>query len=121
MSSPVNVRAIHALDDLRGALTRFAGDAREPLRAAEMEIRRTLDWLQERSHYWHRQVHLCQSQNGAGRLPTVRLSRRPGGLSHSGLPGLPTSFVPGPGPTAPGGSGTAQRPAVDATSAGSSQ
>ena len=60
MSPTANVRAIRSLEDLRGALGRFGGEARESLQAAEQEIRRTLDWLQEWLNYWQREVERCQ-------------------------------------------------------------
>ncbi|PKO21910.1 MAG: hypothetical protein CVU38_12210 [Chloroflexi bacterium HGW-Chloroflexi-1] len=46
-----NVFAIHALEELRGALNRFGGEAQGSLSAAELEIRRTFDWLQERLNH----------------------------------------------------------------------
>jgi len=60
MSPTANVRAIRSLEDLKGALGRFGGEAREALQAADREIRRTLDWLQERLNYWQREVEQCQ-------------------------------------------------------------
>ena len=56
MSPTANVRAIHTLEELKGALGRFGGEARGALQAAEQEIRRTLDWLQERHNYWRSEV-----------------------------------------------------------------
>lgn len=60
MSASANVRSIQALSDLRGAWGRFASEAYESLKAAEMEIRRTFEWLAERERYWQRQVSRCQ-------------------------------------------------------------
>lgn len=60
MSSSANVLAIHALDELKGALARFGGEAREALEAAEREIRRTLEWLEERHAHWQREVRRRQ-------------------------------------------------------------
>ncbi|MCX7840843.1 MAG: hypothetical protein N2559_15520 [Anaerolineae bacterium] len=54
--SVVNVQAIHALDDLRAALVRFASEAQSTLDAAQQEIQRTLDWLTERANYWRNEV-----------------------------------------------------------------
>jgi hypothetical protein len=52
VSLSAQVRSIQALEDLKGALGRFGGEAQTSLQAAEQEIRRTLDWLQERLNYW---------------------------------------------------------------------
>lgn len=60
MSLSVNVLAIHALEELKGALARFGGEAREALEAAEREIRRTLEWLEERHAHWQREVRRRQ-------------------------------------------------------------
>ncbi|MBS1252575.1 MAG: hypothetical protein MAG451_01616 [Anaerolineales bacterium] len=60
MSSSANVLAIHALDELKGALARFGGEAREALEAAGREIRRTLEWLEERHAHWQREVRRRQ-------------------------------------------------------------
>ncbi|MFQ5856284.1 MAG: DUF6782 family putative metallopeptidase [Anaerolineae bacterium] len=57
-----NVLAIHALDELKGALARFGGEAREALEAAEREIRRTLEWLEERHAHWQREVRRRQEE-----------------------------------------------------------
>ncbi len=60
MSQSANVLAIHALDELKGALARFGGEAREALEAVEREIRRTLEWLEERHTHWQREVRRRQ-------------------------------------------------------------
>jgi hypothetical protein len=57
MSPSANVLSIQSLEDLKATLARFGGDAREALNTAEPEIRRTLDWLQERVNYWQREVN----------------------------------------------------------------
>jgi len=56
VSLSVHVRSIQALEDLKSALGRFGGEAQMALQAAEQEIRRTLDWLQERLKYWRSEV-----------------------------------------------------------------
>jgi hypothetical protein len=56
MREAVNVRAIRALTELRDALGRFAGTAKEALASAEIEIRRTQEWLREREAHWRREV-----------------------------------------------------------------
>jgi len=56
MGEAVHVRSISALRDLRSAFGRFAGEVREPLTATELEIRRALQWIEERVRYWQREV-----------------------------------------------------------------
>lgn len=62
MSSGASVRAIQALDDMKGSLNRFAGEAREALQATEQEIHRTQDWLQERLNHWRNEVQRRQEE-----------------------------------------------------------
>lgn len=56
MSESANVRAIEALDELRGALVQFRAEAEESLQAAAQEISRTFDWLAERKQHWQNEV-----------------------------------------------------------------
>jgi len=62
MSPFVRVRSIEALSEFKSELARFAAEAEEALSAAEMETRRTLEWLQERLNYWQGQVRRCQEE-----------------------------------------------------------
>lgn len=62
MGPSANVRAISSLEDLKGALGRFGGEAQEALQAAEQEIRHTLEWLQERVYHWQREVERRQRE-----------------------------------------------------------
>ena len=62
MSPSAQVQSIQALDDLKGALGRFAGEGQEALQAAEQEIRHTLDWLQERLNHWQNEVRRRQEE-----------------------------------------------------------
>jgi len=62
MTPSAQVQSIQALDDLKGALGRFAGESQEALQAAEQEIRRTLDWLQERLNHWQNEVRRRQEE-----------------------------------------------------------
>ncbi|MFQ5856279.1 MAG: hypothetical protein ACE5LU_11610 [Anaerolineae bacterium] len=62
MSPSANVLTIHALEELKGALRRFGGEARDALWAAEREIRRTQEWLQERQVHWQREVRRRQEE-----------------------------------------------------------
>jgi len=76
MGEAVHVRAIRALTELKDALGRFAGGAQEALRAAEIEIRRTQEWLREREAHWQREVEKarrayeaclrCRDEEGRG-------------------------------------------------------
>lgn len=60
MSAQANVLAIHALDELRGALNRFGGEAQQTLAAASQETRRVLEWLVERHAHWQRELRRRQ-------------------------------------------------------------
>lgn len=51
-----HVLSIQALADLKAAFTRFSHETQEALNATDIELRRTLDWLQERLAYWQREV-----------------------------------------------------------------
>ena len=48
MVSSARVLSIQALEDLKVGLTRFGGEAQDALDQAQQEIRRTLEWLEER-------------------------------------------------------------------------
>jgi hypothetical protein len=52
MSESAQVNEIAALEEFRGALTTFAEEAGEALSAAEMEVRRAFDWLDEQKKNW---------------------------------------------------------------------
>ena len=56
MPDSLEISDIETLSDLRSALARFAGDTQQALRAAEREIRQTLEWLDERIRHWQREV-----------------------------------------------------------------
>jgi predicted nucleic acid-binding Zn-ribbon protein len=62
MSPSANVQSVQALADLKAALARFSGEAREVLLAVEQEIRRTFDWLQERLNHWQNEVRRRQEE-----------------------------------------------------------
>jgi len=55
-----HVLSIQALEEFKGHLTRFNAQAQEIFNAVEIEIRRTLDWLQERLNYWRNEVRRRQ-------------------------------------------------------------
>jgi hypothetical protein len=57
LSSQASVHSVEALKDLRAAFALFAEDAQAALGAVEMEIRRTVQWLQhDRKLYWQDQI-----------------------------------------------------------------
>jgi hypothetical protein len=57
MSSQANVQSIESLAEFRVALALFGEDMLSALGAAESELRRTLQWLQqERPGYWQDQI-----------------------------------------------------------------
>jgi hypothetical protein len=62
MSQSANVRATQTLSELQGALARFGAEAREALAAADQDVRRTLDWLQERLNHWQNEVRRRQEE-----------------------------------------------------------
>jgi hypothetical protein len=60
MSQSARVYSIDALKALHAALSRFGPEAREALGAAEIEIRRVSDYLQDQLQHWQRQVEKRQ-------------------------------------------------------------
>jgi chromosome segregation ATPase len=60
MSQSAQVNSLDALKALHAALARYGPEAQEALGAAEMEIRRTLDFLQDQLKYWQRQIERRQ-------------------------------------------------------------
>jgi hypothetical protein len=57
-----NIRSIQAIQDLRAALTRFAADAADALRAADLEVRHAVEYLQQRQLHWEREVRQCRDE-----------------------------------------------------------
>ncbi len=56
MDSPIKVRSVQVLRDLKGAVERFDQESIAALRAAEQELQATERWLQERLSYWRTEV-----------------------------------------------------------------
>ena len=56
MRRKVDVRAVHALDELRAGLVQFREEAETALREMEAAIRRVLHYLAEREAHWNREV-----------------------------------------------------------------
>ena len=63
MTQKIDVRAVHALDDLRAALVRFRAEAEAALREMEAAIRRVEQYLGEREVYWKRQVTRWEAEH----------------------------------------------------------
>jgi hypothetical protein len=62
MSESANVTAIDAINDLRAALVCFGEEAAEAVAAAEAEIRRTEEWLEDQLKYWQHEVRLGEDE-----------------------------------------------------------
>jgi hypothetical protein len=60
MSDSAHVTAITAINDFRQALICFGEEATEALTAAEAEIRRTEEWLQDQLRYWQQEVRVAE-------------------------------------------------------------
>jgi chromosome segregation ATPase len=60
MSQTARVGSIDALKSLYAALTHFGPEAQEALGAAEIEIRRVFDYLNDQLKYWQRMVEKCR-------------------------------------------------------------
>src|ERR1700677_3979818 len=56
MSESAKISAIDAINDLRVALICFGEEATEALTAAEAEIRRTEEWVEDQLKYWQQEV-----------------------------------------------------------------
>ena len=63
MSTQASVHSIDALKDLRAALALFSEDVLAALGTVDMEIRRTVQWLQhDRRTYWQNQIKRRKEQ-----------------------------------------------------------
>jgi chromosome segregation ATPase len=60
MSQSARVNSLDALKALHAALARYGPEAQEALGAAEIAIRRVLDFLHDQLNYWQRQVEKRQ-------------------------------------------------------------
>jgi chromosome segregation ATPase len=56
MSQSARVNSLDALKALHAALARYVPEAQEALGAAEIEIRRTFEFLEDQLKHWQRQV-----------------------------------------------------------------
>lgn len=80
MSNQAAVHSIDALKELRAALAVFAEESLEALGAVEMEVRRTLQWLQhDRRLYWQDQIKRRREKMAAAQAELFRrqLAKRP--------------------------------------------
>jgi hypothetical protein len=80
MSNQTAVHSIEGLKDLRVALALFSEDALAALGAVEMEVRRTIQWLQhDRRMYWLDQIKRRREQVSAAKAELFRrqLARTP--------------------------------------------
>lgn len=80
MSNQAAVHSIEALKDLRVALALFSEDAMSALGAVEMEVRRTVQWLQhDRRMYWQDQIKRRREQVASAKAELFRrqLAKRP--------------------------------------------
>src|SRR5262245_44689774 len=54
---PANVRSLDAIESMRAALRKFGEELAQSLSMIDLEMRRTLDWLEhDRPRYWKTQV-----------------------------------------------------------------
>ena len=73
MSTQADVRSIEALKDLRVAMSLYGEEALSGLSAVQMEINRTIQWLQyDRPSYWKDQLKRRQEQVAAARAEVFR-------------------------------------------------
>jgi hypothetical protein len=73
MSSQANVQSIELLKDFRVALALFGEDMLSALGAAESELRRTLQWLQqEQPAYWQDQIKRRQERLAQARAEVFK-------------------------------------------------
>ncbi|MEM3554652.1 MAG: hypothetical protein QXU79_02400 [Candidatus Micrarchaeaceae archaeon] len=57
-----DVRSIQALADLRVALLRFGADTEAALRAMDVQVRQTLEYLGERQRHWETKVRVAEEE-----------------------------------------------------------
>src|SRR5438552_1367950 len=56
MSESARVTALEAFMEFKSALSAFKAEAQDALCAVDMEIRRTVDWIESQRKYWHHEV-----------------------------------------------------------------
>lgn len=73
MSTQATVRSVDAIKDFRTALALYAEDSLAALGAVDLEIRRTVMWLQhDRRNYWQEQLKRRREQVSAAQAEVFR-------------------------------------------------
>ena len=72
MSEAAEVRSIPALQEFREAFATFGEQVREALSAAEMEIRRTLNQMEEQLKRWQGMVAKCEREVATAKIELNR-------------------------------------------------
>lgn len=72
MSTGVKVTSIEALVSFRESLCTFSEDVREALSAAEADIHRTFDWLEEELKWWQKEIYRRQDLVGQAKVALNR-------------------------------------------------
>jgi len=62
MNESLYLKDIGALTSMQGSLSRFAERTRESMQSIDTEIRRTIEWINERVGYWQGQVEKARKQ-----------------------------------------------------------
>jgi hypothetical protein len=84
MTQAAHVTSIDALEEFRTALLKFGNEAQAALCAAELEIRRTLDGLDQQLRRWQTELRVRQEEVVRAK---AELSRRKWGHRDGGGPG----------------------------------
>lgn len=72
MNESADVRSIPALHEFREAFATFGEDVREALSAAEMEIRRALNHIEEQLKHWQAMVVKCERDVATAKIELNR-------------------------------------------------
>jgi hypothetical protein len=56
MSQAAKVTSIDAIEEFKAAWCRFGTDAANALANLDLQVRRAFDWLDERTHFWKREI-----------------------------------------------------------------
>jgi hypothetical protein len=62
MSQSARVTSIETVQHFRNALCEFGKGVQDALCSADMQIRRTLDWLVEQARFWQREIKVRQEE-----------------------------------------------------------
>lgn len=72
MTPAARVSSVEALADFTAALGGFCESARDALCANEMELRRAVSWLEERTKYWQQEVRVRTEEVAVARTNLKR-------------------------------------------------